>query len=101
MQDLKAILFSDYNQNKIPNQDTYITTPEFNKLTVENFTARLKQANLVTKTNFDNKLTNFNRKITANKTKYLGVRMKLNSKITIDYNFFLSRIYFTFLFSNT
>ena len=82
-------------ENKIPKNDKYVTTPEFNKLTAENFTARLKQANLVTKTNFDNKLTNFNRKITANKTKYLGVQMKLNSKITIDYNFFLSRIYFT------
>ena len=59
MQDLKTILFSDYSQNKIPNQDKYITTPEFNKLTAANFTARLKQANLVTKTNFDNKLTSF------------------------------------------
>ena len=34
-----------------------MTTPEFNKLTSENFAARLKQANLVTKTEFDNKLT--------------------------------------------
>ena len=32
---------------KIPNQDQYITTPEFNKLTAENFAARLKQANLL------------------------------------------------------
>ena len=44
-------------ESKIPNHDKYITTPEFNKLTAENFTARLKQANLVTKTDFDNKLT--------------------------------------------
>ena len=27
--------------------DKYITTPEFNKLTVENFAARLAQANLI------------------------------------------------------
>ena len=27
----------------------YISTPEFNKLIAENFTARLKQANLTTK----------------------------------------------------
>ena len=40
-------------ENKIPNHDKYITTPEFNKLTAEHFTARLKQANLVTKTHFD------------------------------------------------
>ena len=49
---------------KIHNHDKYITTPEFNNLTAENLTARLKQANLVTKTDFDNKLTSFNRKIT-------------------------------------
>ena len=41
-------------ENKIPNHDKYITSPEFNKLTAENFTTRLKQANLVTKTEFDN-----------------------------------------------
>ena len=43
----------------------YITTPEFNKLTSENFVARLKQTNLASKTDiakfvikidFDNKL---------------------------------------------
>ena len=32
--------------NIIPNHE-YITTPEFIKLTAENFTTRLKQANLV------------------------------------------------------
>ena len=31
------------------NHDKYITTLEFNKLTGENFAARLAQANLVTK----------------------------------------------------
>ena len=75
-------------ENKIPNHDKYITTPEFNKLTAENFTARLKQANLVTKTDFDKKLTSFNRKITSNKTKYLEVQKKLNSLITNDYDSF-------------
>ena len=29
-------------ENKITNHDKYITIPEFNKLTAENFTARLK-----------------------------------------------------------
>ena len=42
-------------ENKIPNHDKYIITPEFNKLTAKNFTARLKLANLVTKTDFDKK----------------------------------------------
>ena len=44
------------------------------------------------KTDFDNKLTSFNRKITLNKTKYLKVQKKLNSLITKGYNFFLGRI---------
>ena len=51
--------------------DEYITTPEFNKLTAENFAAKLAQANLITKTDFDAKLSGFNRKITSNKTKHL------------------------------
>ena len=65
-------------RKKIPNHDNYITTLEFNKLTAENFTARLKQADLVSKTDFDKELANFNRKITSNKTKYLEVQKKLN-----------------------
>ena len=57
-------------ENKILNHYKYITTPEFNKLIAKNFTARLKQANFVTKTGFDKKT---NRKFTSNKTKYLEV----------------------------
>ena len=49
-------------ENKIPNHEKYITTPEFNKLT-----ARLEQANFLTKTDFYNKLTSFNRKIRSPK----------------------------------
>ena len=82
-------------ENKIPDHIKYITSPEFNMLAVENFTARLKVANSVTKNDFDNKLTSFSRKITPNKIKYLEVRKRLNSLITKDYNFFLGRIYFT------
>ena len=57
----------------------------------ENFATRLKQASLVNKTDFDNKLTSFNRRITSNKAKHLEVQKKLNSLITKDYNFFLGR----------
>ena len=46
-------------ENKITGYAKYITTQEFNKLTAENFAARLKQADLVNKTDFDNKLTSF------------------------------------------
>ena len=81
--------------NKIFDHAKYITTPECNKLTVENFASRLKQADLVNKTDFDNKLTSFNKRITSNKTKHLEVQEKLSSLITKDYNFFLDRIYFT------
>ena len=35
------------------------------------FNARLAQANLITKKDFDTKLSSLNRKITANKSKYL------------------------------
>ena len=48
-------------ENKIPDNSKYITTQEFNKLAAENFEARLKQADLMRKTDFDNKLTGFNR----------------------------------------
>ena len=54
-------------ENKIPENSKHITTQEFNKLTAENFAARLKQADLVNKTDFDTRLTSFNRGITSNK----------------------------------
>ena len=75
-------------ENKIPNYDEYIRTPEFNKLTAQSIAERLKQTNLVTKTDFDNKLTSFNKRVTLNSTKHLEVQKKLNSLITKDYNFF-------------
>ena len=49
----------------------------------------------MTRTDFDKKLTSFNKRITSNKTKYLEVQKKLNTLIIKDYNFFLGRIYFT------
>ena len=81
-------------ENKISDNSKYIATQEFNKLTVENFATRLKQATLVSKIDFDNKLTSFNRQITSNKIKNVDVQRKLNSLITKDYTFFLGRIYF-------
>ena len=52
------------------NHDKYVATSEFNNLAANVFNARLAQANLITKTDFDAKLSSLNRKITANKTKY-------------------------------
>ena len=43
----------------------------------------LKLRYLVNKTDFDNKLIGFNRKITSNKTKYSEVQKKLNSLTAI------------------
>ena len=51
--------------------------------------------NLVTKNEFDKKLTSFKKQTTSNKTKQLEVEKKLDSLTTKDYNFFLGRIYFT------
>ena len=52
-------------ENKIPHHAKYITTHEFNNSTAENCGARLTQANLVRKIDFDNKLISFNRKVTS------------------------------------
>ena len=86
---------TDYNTNinEIKNKittdhdhDKYITAQEFNKLTLDNFAARLAQANLAIKsdvTNFvkkidlDDKLKNLNKNISSNKTKHVLVGNKL------------------------
>ena len=72
------IIVSDHNHDK------YITTPEFNNLAAGVFTARLTQADLVTKTDFDTKLKSLNGKINSNKTKHLLVENKLKKLKTFD-----------------
>ena len=66
-----------------------------NKITAKTFKEKLKQTDLVSKNNFDNKLISFNKRITLNKTKYLEVQKKLNSLKIKDYIFFLGPIFFT------
>ena len=102
---------TDYNtkinetEKKISDHDhdKYITTPEFNKLTVENFAARLAQANLasksdianfVKKTDFDDKLKNLNKKVTSNKTKHLLVENEFKKLQTFDSSLFIGQSYF-------
>ena len=66
-------------EKKVTNQnhDRYITTSEFNKLTKEDFAARLAQANLITNTDFDNTLyMSFNRKNNSNKQNILKTNLK-------------------------
>ena len=87
---------TDYNikitetENKLTDHDhdKYITTPEFNKVTAENFAARLKQANLVAKAYFDDKLKSINRKTSSNKTKHLVVKNKLKKLKRFDLIYF-------------
>ena len=67
-------------ENKIPDNSKYIVTEELNKSSVENVTARLKQADIVNKIDFDNKLISFNKQITSNKTRHLEVRKKKKQK---------------------
>ena len=83
---------TDYNtklreiENKLNNHnlDKYIDTPEFNKLAEDVFNARLAQANLITKSDFDAKLSSLNRKITKNKTRHLLVENELKKLKTFD-----------------
>ena len=74
--------------------DKYITTQEFNKLTAQNFAARLKQANLLTNTDFDDKLKSLNQKINSNKTKNLLVEDELKKLQTFDSIYFGERSHF-------
>ena len=72
----------------------YIITHEFNKLTAENFSARLAQADLVTKTDFDNNLSSLDRKSTANKTKHLFVENELKKLKTFNLGYFIGKSHF-------
>ena len=76
------------------NHDKDITTSEFNKLTTENFAARLTQANLVIKKDFDVQLVIFNKKINSNKTIRLLVKNELKKLQAFDSSYFRSRRHF-------
>ena len=76
------------------NHDKYIPTPEFNTLAADVFNARLAQANLITKTDFDSKMLSLNRKITTNKTKHLLVENELKQLKTFDSSYFRGKSHF-------
>ena len=67
---------------------------KFNKLTTENFAARLKQANVITKTDFDDKLKSLNQKINLNKTKYFLLENEFKKVKTFDSSYFIGKRYF-------
>ena len=70
------------------NHDKYIATPEFHTMTASVFNARLAQGNLITKADFDSKLSNLNRKITTN---YL-LKMSLKSWKHLIQAIFLAKV---------
>ena len=63
-------------------------------MAVSVFNARLAQANLITKTDFDAKLTVFNKRITANKTTHLLVESELKKLKTFDSGYFIGKGHF-------
>ena len=58
------------------------------------YNARLAQANLITKTDFDAKISSLSRKVTANKTKDLLVENELKKLKTLDSSYFIGKSHF-------
>ena len=93
---------TDYNtkvteiENKLNNHnhDKYIDTSEFNKLAVDVFNARIAQTNLVTKADFDAKLSGLNKKVTQDETKHLLDENELNKLKTFDSSYFIGKNHF-------
>ena len=83
-------------ENKLNNhnRDKYIDTQEFNKLTADVFDARIAEASLITKTDFDANLSSLHKKVTSNKTKHLLVENKLNKLKTFDLSYFMGKSHF-------
>ena len=76
------------------NHDKYIATPEFNTLAADVFNARLAQATLITKTDFDAKFSSLNRKTTSNKSKHLLVENELQKLKKYDSSYFIRKSHF-------
>ena len=70
--------FTDHNHDK------YITTPEFNRFLTKVFDEILKQGNLVTKTDLDDKLKTQIKTNDLNKTKHLLVENEFKKLQTYD-----------------
>ena len=85
----KLLVFKNKLNNH--NHEKYVDTSEFNKLAVD---ARIAQANLITKRDFDAKLSSLNKKISQNKTKHLLVENELGKLKTFDSGYFIGRSHF-------
>ena len=73
--------------------DKYITNPEFNTLAASVFNARVAQANLITKTDFDNRVSSLDSKIAVNKTKITPNENELEL-LKKSFGFFFQQVYF-------
>ena len=90
---------ADYNakvaeiENKLNNHDhdQYITTPEFNKLAADVFSARIAQASSITKTIFDNTVSSLDSKIAENKTKNKSIENEFKKLKTFDLSYFIGK----------
>ena len=93
---------TDYNtiiseiEKKITDHDhdKYITSPEFNTLAASVFNAKIAQANLVTKTDFDAKLKRISDRVTSNASKHLLVENELKKLKTLNLSYILGKNYF-------
>ena len=83
-------------ENKLNNHnhDKYITTSEFIALVADVFNARLAEADLVTKTNFDNTVSSSNRKIAKNKSQNESIENELKKLKTFGLGYFVGKSYF-------
>ena len=83
-------------ENKVTNHnhDKYIDTSEFNELAADVFNARIAQANLITKIEFDTKFSSLNEKIAQNKTKHFLVENEWNKLKTFDSSYFIGKSHF-------
>ena len=81
-------------ENKLTDHshDKYIATADFNKLSTDVFNARLTQANLITKTDFDAKLSSLNRKTAVNKSKQLLIENEFKKLKTFYSSYFRVKI---------
>ena len=72
--DGSTLVKKSYYDTKIKNvENKCITTTEFNKLATDAFNTRTVQTHLVKKTDFNNKLSDLNRKIMSNKMKDISI----------------------------
>ena len=76
------------------NHGKCITTQEFNKLAADVFDARIAQAKLVVKINFDITVSSLESKIAENKTKNKSIENELKKLKTFDSSYFIGKSHF-------